>query len=63
MADRIDDQTSIRALLQLAAVNPSEDEITALAAGFGPTRQMIDSLHRMPGVRYEEPATVFDARP
>jgi hypothetical protein len=63
MADRIDDQTTIRALLQLAEVTPTDDEIGALAAGLGPTRQMIDSLHRMPGVRYAEPATIFDARP
>ncbi|HEX4431810.1 MAG TPA: hypothetical protein VHZ96_21250 [Frankiaceae bacterium] len=63
MTDKIDDETTVRALLQMAGVTPTEEEITGLVAGFAGTRAMVDALYKMPGVRYEEPAVIFHARP
>jgi len=63
MTDKIDDDTTVRALLQMAGVSPSEEEVAAMVAGFPATRAMIDSLYSMPGVRYEEPAVIFHAKP
>ncbi len=63
MAEKIADDTTVRALLQMAGVTPTEPEIETLVAGFAGTRAMVDSLYTMPGVRYEEPAVIFDARP
>jgi hypothetical protein len=63
MPEKINDDTTVRALLQMAGVSPTELEVQGLVAGFAGTRAMIDSLYSMPGVRYEEPAVIFDARP
>ncbi len=63
MTDKISDETTVRALLQMAGVAPSEDEVAGLVAGFEGTRAMVSALYAMPGVRYEEPAVIFDARP
>jgi hypothetical protein len=63
MTERITDETSVRALLQMAGVTPTEAEIEGLIASFAGTRAMVDALYAMPGVRYEEPAVIFDARP
>jgi hypothetical protein len=63
MTEKISDETTVRALLQMAGVSPSEDEVAALVAGYDGTRAMVSALYTMPGVRYEEPAVIFDARP
>ena len=63
MPDKIDDDTTVRSMLQLVGVTPTEAEISGLVAGLAPTRAMIDSLYTMPGVRYAEPAVTFSARP
>jgi hypothetical protein len=63
VSEPISDDTTVRALLQMAGVAPTEEEITGLVAGFAGTRAMVASLYSMPGVRYEEPAVIFDARP
>ena len=63
MTEKINDDTTVRALLQMAGVAPTEPEVEGLVAGFAGTRAMIDSLYSMPGVRYEEPAVIVDARP
>lgn len=63
MTEKIDDETTVRALLQMSGVAPTEEEIAGLVAGFAGTRAMVDALYSMPGVRYEEPAVIFDARP
>jgi hypothetical protein len=63
MAEKIDDETTVRALLQMTGMRPTPDEVTGLIAGFAGSRAMIQSLYDMPGVRYEEPAVIFDARP
>jgi hypothetical protein len=62
LSEKIDDNTTVRALLQLAGVTPTEAEVAEFVAGFASTRAMVDSLYAMPGVRYEEPAVIFDAR-
>jgi hypothetical protein len=63
MSEKISDETTVRALLQMAGVSPTEPEVAGMVAGFAGTRALIDSLYTMPGVRYEEPAVIFDARP
>jgi hypothetical protein len=63
MPGQIDDETTVRALLQLAGVTPSEEEVATMVAAYPATRAMVESLHAMLGVRYEEPAVIFDARP
>jgi hypothetical protein len=63
MSGQIDDETTVRALLQQAGVTPSEEEVAAMVAAYPTTRAMVESLHTLPGVRYEEPAVIFDAQP
>jgi hypothetical protein len=63
LSEKIEDGTIVRSLLQMAGVTPSEAEVADFVAGFAMTRAMVDSLYAMPGVRYEEPAVIFDARP
>jgi hypothetical protein len=63
MPEKISDETTVRALLQMAGVTPSEQEVAALIEGYEGTRAMVSALYAMPGVRYEEPAVIFDARP
>lgn len=63
MSEKIDDNTTVRALLQMAGVTPTETEVAEFVVGFASTRAMVDSLYTMLGVRYEEPAVTFDARP
>jgi hypothetical protein len=63
LCGQIDDETTVRALLQLAGVSPSEEEVADMVAAYPSTRAIVESLHAMPGVRYEEPAVLFDARP
>ena len=58
-----DPETTARALLALAGLNPPEDEVAAMVAAFPASRALAESLHAMPGVRYAEPATVFHAQP
>jgi hypothetical protein len=62
MTDKISDETTVRALLQMSGVTPSEEEIASLVVAYAHTRVMVDSFYSMPGVRYEEPAVIFDAR-
>lgn len=63
MAENIDDATTVRALLLMAGVTPTEQEVDDLIGGFAGSRALIGSLYSMPAVRYEEPATIFSARP
>lgn len=63
MSEAIDNDTVVRALLQVAGVVPTEFEVADLVAGFALARAMVGTLYAMPGVRYEEPAVIFDARP
>jgi hypothetical protein len=63
MSRQLDHETTVQALLQQAGVTPSDDEVAAMVAGYPTTRAMVESLHTMLGVRYEEPAVIFDARP
>jgi hypothetical protein len=63
LSKSIDDDTVVRALLQVAGVTPTESEVVQFVAGFALARAMVGTLYAMPGVRYEEPAVIFDARP
>lgn len=62
MADEIDARAAVLAALAHAGLDPSEDEIDALVAGFPAARQGVARLYTLPGVRQESPAIVFDAR-
>jgi hypothetical protein len=62
-ADSLDDETIVRATLALNGVTPSESEIAGLVAAYAGTRAMVAMLYAVPGVRYEEPAVIFSARP
>lgn len=62
-APEITDETSVRTLLAMSGLTPPEDEVQAMIAGYAQSRAMVASLYAMPGVRYEEPATIFHARP
>jgi hypothetical protein len=63
LSETIGDDTVVRALLQIAGVTPTESEVADFVVGFALARAMVGSLYAMPGVRYEEPAVIFDARP
>jgi hypothetical protein len=59
----ITDDSTVRTLLAMSGLSPAEDEVQAMIAGYAQSRQMVAALYAMPGVRYEEPATIFHARP
>lgn len=62
-ADALDDEAIVRATLALNGVTPPESEIAGLVAAHAGTRAMVALLYALPGVRYEEPAVIFRARP
>lgn len=62
MTEDFDDTDTVKALLQMAGVTPTETELTFLVSGYATTRSLVRSLYAMPGVRYAEPAVTFDAR-
>jgi hypothetical protein len=62
MPDKLDDRTSVLALLQMSGLNPTTDEIDAMVTAYPLARQAVESLYTVPGVRYETPAITFDPR-
>jgi hypothetical protein len=62
MTDEISDHTTVRVLLHVAGINPTDAEIKDLARGFARTRATVASLYALPGVRDEEPAVTFVAQ-
>jgi hypothetical protein len=62
MSDKIDDRTSVLALLQMSGLTPTPDEIDTMVTAYPLARQAVASLYTVPGVRYETPAITFDPR-
>lgn len=57
-----DDRATVLALLRMHGLSPSAKEIDALVSGLPRSRQIMQMLYAMPGVRYEEPAVAFEPR-
>lgn len=62
MINTPDDRTMVEALLAQHQVTPSPDEVAEFVRRYAGNRRLADSLASMPGVRYEEPAVIFDPR-
>ena len=62
MSDKIDDRTTVHALLQAIGLHPTAEEIDTMVSTFPIARQAAGALYAVPGVRYEEPAITFDPR-
>jgi hypothetical protein len=62
MSEKIDDRTSVLALLQMSGLAPTPDEIDTMVTAYPLARQAVESLYTVPGVRYETPAITFDPR-
>lgn len=56
------DREVVTALLALNRISPTPEEIDRLVAAYPQTREGVEALYTMPGVRYAEPAVTFDPR-
>lgn len=56
------DETIVEALLQQHHLTVPADELDLLVAAYRARRAAVQALYELPGVRYEEPAVIFDAR-
>lgn len=52
----------VLSLLAQAGISPTPDEIDRLVDAYAETRAGAERLYTVPGVRYEEPAVMFDPR-
>ena len=59
----IDDADAVRALLAIAKLTPSPEEVDSLIAAYPLNRLEIDKMYEIPEARYEEPCVVFSAIP
>ncbi|SDT28507.1 hypothetical protein [Microlunatus soli] len=62
MTGQPDDRAIVEALLAQHQVTPSPAEVTEFVRRYAGNRKLVESLASMPGVRYEEPAVLFDPR-
>lgn len=53
--------TTVRTLLVASGLPATEEEVTALAAGYPALRASVDELYAAPEVRYLDPALRFRA--
>ncbi|MDT3441435.1 MULTISPECIES: hypothetical protein [unclassified Pseudofrankia] len=63
MSDLSTDDATVRTLLAIAGLKPSEEEIASLVASYPAVRASIDALYEVADVRYEEPGLIFPAVP
>jgi hypothetical protein len=56
------DAEIVDALLAMNGITPTAEEVAQLVTAFPLTRQGVEALYVMPGVRYAEPAVTFDPR-
>ena len=56
-------EAEVRALLAIAGIRPSEEELAVLVAQYPTQRAGVQLLRTMPGVRYAAPSLVFSATP
>jgi hypothetical protein len=56
-------EAEVRALLGIAGLSPSEEEVAVLVAQYPMQRAGVQLLRTMAGVRYASPALVFSATP
>lgn len=54
---------TVTLLLGIAGICPSPEEMAAYFDSYPGTRATLDAFYTVPGVRYEEPCTVFSAIP
>jgi hypothetical protein len=52
-------KSAVEQLLATAAVTPNEAEVAAMVEAFTLSREAIDALYLVPGVRYEVPGLGF----
>ena len=60
---RDDTEATVRALVAAAGIEPSEDELATLIAGYPELRSRMDAMHALTEARYESPSLVFDPDP
>ena len=58
-----DVELTVRTLMAVAGLSPSEEEIATLVAGYPLQKAGIESLYTIPEARYAAPALVFSATP
>jgi hypothetical protein len=56
------DRTVVEALLQQHRLVVPTDELDLLVRAYPLRRAAVDALYALDGVRYEEPAVIFDPR-
>jgi hypothetical protein len=61
MPDEIED--TVRTLVAEAGLNPSDEEISTLVAGYPALKSGVESLYAVAEARYAAPALVFSATP
>lgn len=61
-APETDVNAIVRRLLDRAGLSPAPDEVDQLVEAYEANRAEMAALYAIPGVRYEEPALVFDPR-
>ena len=59
----IDDADAVRALLAIAKITPSPEEVESLIATYPLNRAELDKMYTIAEARYEEPCVVFTAIP
>jgi hypothetical protein len=55
-------RTVVEALLQQHGLSIPEDELDLLVQAYPARRAAVEALYALDGVRYEEPAVIFDPR-
>ena len=58
-----DVESTVRTLLSVAGLSPSEDEIAILVQAYPGHKAGIESLYAIPEVKYGAPGLVFNANP
>jgi hypothetical protein len=58
-----DVESTVRTLLTIAGLGPSDDEVATLVAAYPMFKAGIDSLYAIPEVRYGAPGLIFTATP
>jgi hypothetical protein len=58
-----DVESTVRTLLAIAGLSPSDDEVATLVAAYPAHKQGIESLYAIPEVRYGAPGLIFTATP
>jgi hypothetical protein len=63
MSEILGTEVTVRTMLAVAGLEPSEEEISALISAYPRHKAGIESLYAIPETRYESPALIFDPAP